>query len=169
MLLTAADAGPAPWWAIPVIGGLFAVLGVLLTLAYNSRKDRRDHRRRWHADLKDATVAFTAAVHYANGASERGDQAKFESYESEARLEMQKLSLLPYSAVQTRAIDLLQLLNKVHRARRKARESLPDSGFASTEDADGLRVFAYDDLELEADFAYKLGYFHGDVAKTLGT
>jgi hypothetical protein len=48
----------APWWAVPVIAGCFAIFGALVAFVSASlsdrRKGKRDDRRQWDKQLLDA-------------------------------------------------------------------------------------------------------------------
>lgn len=58
----ASDVG-APWWGVPVVAGAFLLLGAILGFLFNwfleGRKQKRELRARWDANLLDHTSAVT--------------------------------------------------------------------------------------------------------------
>ena len=56
-----------PWWAVPLIGGAFAILGVLIAQSVTLRLERRRHTREDHhrldAALRESALAYIEAVH----------------------------------------------------------------------------------------------------------
>lgn len=65
----------APWWGIPVVAGVFALLGAILTQlsTYLIERSRRQRERsdRWDQDLRDCAARFLVLV---NDEEERWEQ-----------------------------------------------------------------------------------------------
>jgi hypothetical protein len=55
-----------PWWGVPVLAGIFTILGAALsqttTLFLDRTKSRRDNATRWHADRLKAYSALLLAL-----------------------------------------------------------------------------------------------------------
>ena len=62
----AAAAAAAPWWGVPLVAGVFTVLGVvvaqLVAWRIDQRKVRREDEQRWLTDRRQAYAAFLTAA-----------------------------------------------------------------------------------------------------------
>jgi hypothetical protein len=62
----AATADASPWWGVPVIAGIFTILGAslsqIVTWLLDRARARRDARTRWHSDRLDAYAATLLAL-----------------------------------------------------------------------------------------------------------
>lgn len=62
MIVAEAARKSAPWWGVPLIAGIFAILGVSatqwITWALDHRRSKREDARRWHADRRAAYAGF---------------------------------------------------------------------------------------------------------------
>src|SRR2546421_5552960 len=73
MVYSEAAVSTAPWWGVPLIAGIFAILGVSLsqvaTWVLDRRRTKRDdariereEKRRWHRERQDAYAAYLASA-----------------------------------------------------------------------------------------------------------
>ncbi|MEV4121881.1 hypothetical protein [Micromonospora sp. NPDC049645] len=55
-----------PWWGVPLLAGLFAIGGVVVsqvvTIALDRVKVRREDARRWHAERRQVYVGYIMAL-----------------------------------------------------------------------------------------------------------
>jgi hypothetical protein len=80
-MIAAEAAAGAPWWGVPLIAGLFTILGVgaaqVVAWTMDKRKARREDERRWLQDRRQVYAAFLNAatkVHMALGRSRHEGQ-----------------------------------------------------------------------------------------------
>ncbi|MCZ7438834.1 hypothetical protein O7598_20645 [Micromonospora sp. WMMC241] len=66
MELVPAMSSQPPWWAVPVVAGIFAVGGVtvsqLVTMFLDARRARREDSVRWHAERRRIYALFAAKI-----------------------------------------------------------------------------------------------------------
>ncbi|WP_439692678.1 hypothetical protein ACRQ4B_17575 [Curtobacterium sp. SP.BCo] len=71
----------APWWGVPVIAGIFLVVGAVVTFfatrSNDDRKANRDHQARWHDEIRGLSADAIAAAREVHQFSV--DQSRFYS------------------------------------------------------------------------------------------
>jgi hypothetical protein len=64
--MLAAEAQSAPWWGVPLVAGLFTIVGIVAaqsaTWIFDRRKARREDLTRWHVDRRQTYAHFLAAL-----------------------------------------------------------------------------------------------------------
>jgi hypothetical protein len=104
--------GQQPWWAIPVIAGLFALGGVIATqvvvITLDRRRMKREDDRRWHEDRRGAYSAYLAALHEAGMRLETNWQAlpkwiDFDPILQQLRIRRQEVLLIATKPVREKA------------------------------------------------------------------
>ena len=100
MTLAAASTTGTPWWGVPVIAGMFTIVGVALAQVSSYLSDRRyasrekekredEHRARWDPDLRAMCAKFAvqlAALHDEAMKRHTGQARLFDTQELEATL-----------------------------------------------------------------------------------
>ena len=111
-----------PWWGLPLIAAVFALVGALVAQLVTARNDHLRNRvrrtRRWYAERRDAYVTFMAVVDRVAHRLRTGDAAGRRPdpllYLDEIGPPLMHVRLLASGQVRSAAMAVHLLLEKLH-------------------------------------------------------